>query len=238
MHTSWTGQNAAYEEAIESFTRGVLNPAKSRAFLSDFVGTCEPVFVAGALNSLTQSAIRVTAPGVPDIYQGTEFGDLSLVDPDNRRPVDFDRCQALQAKLDASPETLLANWRGGAAKMFVLQTGLRLRLDHQDLFTKGDYVPLRVEGPAAKHVLAFARVLGDRAAIVIVPRLALDLLHERDTPFVPPERWGKTIVRLPENIANRTFRDTFTGATVNAGTTIAVAENLKWFPAAILMREG
>jgi len=235
VHTSWTGQNAAYEEAIESFTRGVLDPARSRAFLSDFVSTCEPIFVAGALNSLTQSAIRLTAPGVPDIYQGAELWDLSLVDPDNRRPVDFDRCQALQAKLDATPETLLANWRSGAAKMFMLQTGLRVRLDHQDLFANGDYVPLRVEGPAAKHVLAFARVLGDQAAIMIVPRLVLDLLHDRDTPFVPPERWGETVVRLPEKMGNRPFRDIFTESVVKAGSTLSVADTLRQFPASILI---
>jgi len=117
----------------------------------------------------------------------------------------------------------------------VLQTGLRLRLDHQDLFAKGDYVPLRVEGSEAKHVLAFARVLNDEAAIVIAPRLALDLLHERDTPFVPPQRWGETAVRLPENIGNRSFRDIFTNGVVKAGSALSVADILKRFPASILI---
>jgi (1->4)-alpha-D-glucan 1-alpha-D-glucosylmutase len=238
VHTSWTGQNAPYEEAIESFTRAVLDPAKAHAFLSDFAATCEPIFVAGALNSIAQSTIRLAAPGVPDIYQGAELWDLSLVDPDNRRPVDFDHRRSVQAKLDATPETLIANWRSGVTKMFVLQTGLRVRLDHKNLFAKGEYVPMTVEGPVAEHVLAFARVHGSQAAIVVVPRLAFDLLHGRDTPFVPPELWRETVVRLPENIGGRSFHNIFTDETVSAGAAIPVAEILGRFAVSILVQEG
>ena len=127
-HTSWTGQNAEYEEAIESFTRAALDPAGAQSFLRDFVAACEPVFLAGALNSLSQTAIKLTAPGVPDIYQGTELWDLSLVDPDNRRHVDFDQRQLLQKKIDElATDALLADWRSGAIKMRLLQAGLRLR---------------------------------------------------------------------------------------------------------------
>ena len=112
VYTSWTAQNADYEAAIESFTRGALEPARSAAFLAEFVPACGPVFLAGALNTLSQTAIKLTAPGVPDIYQGAELWDLSLVDPDNRRPVDFDAYEALQR---ATAETAMSDLLAGLA---------------------------------------------------------------------------------------------------------------------------
>jgi (1->4)-alpha-D-glucan 1-alpha-D-glucosylmutase len=236
VHTSWTGQNAAYEEAIESFTRSVLDPNKSLAFLSDFVTACESVFLVGALNSLVQSVIKLTAPGVPDVYQGAELWDLSLVDPDNRRPVDFEFLLSMQSKLNDTSKALAANWRSGAIKMFILQTGLRLRLDNKELFSRGDYVPLEVVG--SEHVLAFARVLTNRAAIIVVPRLTFDFLHERRELLLPPEFWGETRVELPDNLSNRSFRNIFTRDTIKAGAAISAAEILKGVPAAILMGDG
>ncbi len=129
------------------------------------------MFLAGALNSLSQTAIKLTAPGVPDIYQGAELWDLSLVDPDNRRPVDFDRLDSLsKARGTMNLEALTTEWRSGVTKMVLVQAGLALRSRAEALFAEGDYVPLDVSGNAADHLVAFARVLGDTAAVVIAPR--------------------------------------------------------------------
>jgi (1->4)-alpha-D-glucan 1-alpha-D-glucosylmutase len=238
-HTSWTGHNAEYEEAIETFTRGALDPQRSGEFLQDFIATCEPAFVAGAVNSLAQSVIKLTAPGVPDIYQGSELWDLSLVDPDNRRPVDFASRQSLQTNLeDASADALIAEWRTGAIKMLVLQAGLQLRSSAKDLFDKGDHVPLAVTGAAAQHVLAFARVFGDEAVVVIVPRLNVELLRDQATLLVPQQRWADTIVDLPDNLQGHSYRNIFRGgAWATPGASLSVGEVLRHFPVGVLVSE-
>jgi (1->4)-alpha-D-glucan 1-alpha-D-glucosylmutase len=235
-HTSWTGHNAEYEEVIESFTRATLDPERSREFLQDFIATCEPVFVAGALNSLSQIVIKLTAPGVPDIYQGSELWDLSLVDPDNRRPVDFARRQSLQTNLeDASVDVLAAEWRTGAIKMLVLQAGLQLRSSAKDLFDKGDHVPLAVTGAAAEQVLAFARMFGDEAVVVIVPRLNLALLRGQATLLVPQARWADTIVDLPDSLQGHNYHNILTGVWATPGAGLSVGEVLRHFPMGVLV---
>jgi (1->4)-alpha-D-glucan 1-alpha-D-glucosylmutase len=211
-HTSWTAQNEAYEEAIRFFTSAALDPTRAAAFLQDFVAFCEPIFVAGALNGLSQIAIKLTAPGVPDIYQGTEFWDFSLVDPDNRRSVDYN---ARSAKLDEvrnAPVTdLIASWRNGAIKMRLLQACLELRNTARIVFSEGTYMPLRIEGPAAEHAVAFARIRDDNGVVVIAPRLCLKFLAGEDRPLVPLSRWKQTTVRVPLSITDRPLRDILTG---------------------------
>jgi (1->4)-alpha-D-glucan 1-alpha-D-glucosylmutase len=235
VHTSWTAQNAEYEEAIESFTRAALDPVRAHQFLQDFVLTCEPVFLAGTLNSLSQTAIKLTAPGVPDIYQGAELWDLSLVDPDNRRPVDFDQRQLLLKSIDElAPDALLADWRSGAVKMGLLQAVLRLRSSAKDLFGKGDYVPLSVQGATAEHIIAFARLLGEGAVVTVAPRVCLNLLGGQSTPLVPPDRWGGIVAELPQILAGRHFRNVLTAESFGAPRSLALAEVLQRFPVAVL----
>jgi (1->4)-alpha-D-glucan 1-alpha-D-glucosylmutase len=235
VHTSWTAQNGDYERAISNFTRATLDPARSSAFLRDFVSTCEPVFVAGALNSLSQTAIKLVAPGVPDIFQGSELWDLSLVDPDNRRPVDFEQREALQAKMDeGSVEAYLNDWRSGVVKLHLLQAGLRLRAGAGNPLERGDYVPIPAEGKEAERILAFARVLGEDAVVVIVPRIALDLLRGQSIPFVPSERWGNTALKLPQSLLLRPFRNILTGEVVLAEPAFGLDRLLHRFSVAIL----
>jgi (1->4)-alpha-D-glucan 1-alpha-D-glucosylmutase len=235
VYTSWTAQNANYERAIEDFTRATLDPATSMTFLQGFVLTCEPVFIAGALNSLSQAAIKLIAPGVPDIYQGSELWDLSLVDPDNRRPVDFDQREAVQADIrEGWVDAYLTDWRSGAVKLHLLQSGLRLRAGAEELFERGDYVPLMAEGTEAKRVLAFARVLCEDAAIVIVPRMPLGLLHGQSTPLVPGQCWGDTAITLPQNLLGRPFRNMLTGESVPAERSFRLDRLLHRFSVAIL----
>ena len=150
---------------------------------------------AGALNGLVQAALRCTAPGVPDCYQGTEFWDLSLVDPDNRRPVDYAaRMQSL--KRDAPPEELLACWREGTVKQAMIATLLNLRSHRPQLFGRSDYQPLEVRGRRAGKVVAFMRRAGDDSLLVAVPlhcaRAAADL------PLPDSDFWGDTAILLPD----------------------------------------
>jgi (1->4)-alpha-D-glucan 1-alpha-D-glucosylmutase len=238
LHTSWTGQNEEYETAIRDFTACALDLARNRAFLDDFVSVCEPIFVVGALNSLTQTAIKLTAPGVPDIYQGTEFWDFSLVDPDNRRPVDFDaRGSELQIAAALAAKDLVRGWRGGAIKMRLILAGLKLRRIGRDVFDRGAYLPLVVAGRAADHILAFARMTEDDAVVVVVPRLGLEMMKSQTVPLVPPRRWHDTKVQLPGAIASRRLYDAITGESVK-GDALAVGQVLRNFPVGLLSTQS
>jgi len=238
VHTSWTGQNEDYEGAVRKFTKAALDPARARPYLQDIVSTCQPIFVAGALNSLAQTAIKLAAPGVPDIYQGTELWDLTLVDPDNRRPVDF---ESRRSKLDAIANMpvvdLVSGWRSGAIKMRLIQAGLELRAAAGDIFDEGGYLPLAVGGTAADHVLAFARVVGGDAVVVVVPRLGLEMLKEQTAPLVPHQRWRNTNVQLPRVLASRRLYDVITGESV-AGNALNVGQVLRNFPVGVLSTQA
>jgi (1->4)-alpha-D-glucan 1-alpha-D-glucosylmutase len=234
VHTSWTGQNQEYEDAISTFTRAALDPERGGAFLRDFLATCQPIFLAGACNSLTQTALKLTAPGVPDIYQGTEFWDLSLVDPDNRRPVGFDARQSQLDSVAAMPvDEVVAAWRGGLPKLRLLAAGIALRKARKKLFDEGDYLPLTVEGAAAEHVVAFARVLGTEAVVVVAPRLPLRLIEGPDTPLIAPTRWGDAGVLLPRPIADQSLTDIVTGCRVR-GERLKLIEIFGHFPLSVL----
>ncbi len=239
VHTSWTAQDEPYETAIESFTRAALDPARSTGFLQDFLATCAPVFLAGMLNALTQTAIKLTAPGIPDIYQGAELWDLSLVDPDNRRAIDFDAYRARQsATAGAAMGELLRDWRSGAIKLRLIEAVLTLRQSAKALFAEGQYVPLTIEGTAAEHAIAFARVEAGNAIVTIVPRACLGLLRSATTPLVPPQSWGDTVVKLPESLAGCRWRNVVTGEMHAATSSLAVGEALRQFPVAILANEA
>jgi (1->4)-alpha-D-glucan 1-alpha-D-glucosylmutase len=231
VRTSWTSPATDYEAIITGFVEAALSNAE---FLADHQRRSAPLRLAGALNSLTQLAIKLAAPGVPDIYQGTEFWDLSLVDPDNRRPVDFAaRRSALEAIDAADPEELLADWRSGRAKMRLLKAGLAFRRDHPKLFAEGGYVPLEATGPEADRILAFARRRGADWLILVATRLALPLL-EGDLPLVPPACWSGTKVLLPDETQSLTLRDIAFGGEIAGGPALDAATVLRRFPVALL----
>jgi len=237
--TSWTAQDADYEGTVERFTRGALDPARSRAFLDDFLCTCQPLFVAGALNSLSQTLIKLTAPGVPDLYQGCELWDFSLVDPDNRRPVDFGLRHELAHKNGPDdPAALIRDWRSGAVKMHVLKAGLALRARRPRLFAEGDYRPLMVEGPCAGNLVAFARVLGLDAVVVVAPRIALGLLEGQTEPIIPATRWQDTMIRLPGDLAGWRWRNMLHEAPEQRDREIHAGLILGNFPCAILLGDN
>jgi len=157
QETSWTAPNEKYEASLDGYIGALLDPARSKAFLESFGSFADRTSLIGSLNSLSQLTLKVLGPGIPDIYQGTEYWDLSLVDPDNRRPVDFgQRASGLRQPDDNWPR-LAENWRGGHIKLHLLRKLLDIRRQHAELFRRGDYIGLDVTGADADHVIAFAR---------------------------------------------------------------------------------
>jgi (1->4)-alpha-D-glucan 1-alpha-D-glucosylmutase len=171
QETSWLNPNEAYEAGLRSFIERILDPTVSAEFLHSMETVTQRLALLGALNSLSQVTLKATMPGVPDFYQGTEFWDLSLVDPDNRRPVDFtERAQVLASMETPDWRHLAQNWPNGHVKLAWTRHLLRLRTELADVFANGDYEPLQVTGPHRDHVIAFARRRGRDAAIVAVAK--------------------------------------------------------------------
>lgn len=236
LRSSWFSPDAQYEERCAAFLTSRLDNAGFLAELSTFVGRIGP---AAALKSLSQCLLRMTAPGVPDLYQGTELWDFSLTDPDNRRPVDFDaRLHALESLL--SPQDLVQNWRTGQIKQAVVRHVLQYRKAHADLFATGSYQPLSVTGPGERHVIAYARQLQDRCVLVIVPRLCGGLPDASGseplaTPLIPAADWGNTEIILPDALAGKALHSVLDGKVIDAPSNrLALREALSLFPVAML----
>ena len=169
QETSWLNPDQTYEAGLKTFLDRILDPATSAEFLASLQTLAQRLSLLGALNSLSQLTLKATIPGVPDFYQGTEFWDLSLVDPDNRRPVDFsDRARVLATVEKPDWQSLAREWPNGHLKLAWARHLLRLRAELADVFANGDYQPLEVSGPHRDHVIAFARRRGRDAAIVAV----------------------------------------------------------------------
>jgi (1->4)-alpha-D-glucan 1-alpha-D-glucosylmutase len=170
--TSWLNPNETYEAGVRSFIASILDPTVSSEFLDSLQPLARRAALLGALNSLSQLALKATLPGVPDFYQGTEFWDLSLVDPDNRRPVDFAARQSALASLEHPDwSDLTRNWEDGRVKLAWTRHLLKLRNELADVFAHGDYQPLEVGGPHHDHIIAFARRRGRNAAITVAGRM-------------------------------------------------------------------
>ncbi len=204
-HSGWAAPNEAYEQACQDFLAAVLDPERPAHVVQEIAAFVNRIAAAGALNGLAQTLLRITSPGIPDLYQGTESWDFSLVDPDNRRPVDFEeRAKRLQA--DANPAPLLAHWRDGSVKQAILHRALRFRAANPALFAEGAYLALKVEGHGAENVLAFARQHEDRAVITVVSRLSTKQ-GVTDTPLIPANAWRGTSIVLPRLWSGRTLVD-------------------------------
>jgi (1->4)-alpha-D-glucan 1-alpha-D-glucosylmutase len=172
QETSWLDPNELYEVGLKQFIRDILDRGRSHHFVGSFGAFAARVSLMGALNSLVQVTLKATMPGVPDFYQGTELWDLSLVDPDNRRPVDFPaREQALQALSETADWRALAQaWPNGAIKLALTARLLALRRQLPHVLAHGDYRPLAVKGPHSNEIVAYARGHGGDAVIVVVAR--------------------------------------------------------------------
>jgi maltooligosyltrehalose synthase len=226
LATDWTAPNLEYEDAARSFLYTIM---ADTAFVAEAGTLAERIGPAGAVNGLAQTLLKLTAPGVPDFYQGTEFWDLSLVDPDNRRPVDFvRRIDALGA--DRSPVELVASWRDGRVKQAVIRRTLAMRRRQSALFARGAYRPLDVSGPLAEHVVAFARSYEHAHCIVVVPRLSLMAHYE----IGHTAQWQGTILHVPDDLAGRPMRDRFSEAVLTVGPKQEIEQVLGRFPIALL----
>jgi (1->4)-alpha-D-glucan 1-alpha-D-glucosylmutase len=249
VHTSWINPNARYDEAIAKFVDAILDPARSAAFLDDFTAFQARVAHFGALSSLGQVLVKITAPGVPDFYQGTELWDLSLVDPDNRRPVDWARRARLLQELTAAiagaadraalAHELVKTKDDGRAKLYLIREALAFRRARRALFEQGEYRPLEARGVWAEHVCAYARVDGAAAAVTVIPRL----LARRGAEGLPlgAEYWADTWVELPRELGGR-FTNVLTGEPVESATAgesaaLPLAAALAAFPVALLERQ-
>lgn len=209
LRTNWVDNNDAYEKTVLDYASHLLSPA-NQTFLQDFCGSLQPFIHAGLVNSLTQTVIKLTAPGVPDIYQGSEALNFSLVDPDNRREPDFAALERLLDEDENSDSFTEESWLSGQLKQHVIARLLRFRQQQPTLFRKGDYLPLAATGKRAENVIAFARAEGDDALIVIAPRLVFEALHGSFT-WPHTERWAQMEIPLPQRLAHRRYRDILSG---------------------------
>jgi (1->4)-alpha-D-glucan 1-alpha-D-glucosylmutase len=192
LFSEWAAPNEDYEGACREFLNGTLDP--TRAVLAEIIAFAQRLGLPGAINGLAQNLLRLTTPGVPDLYQGTDFWDQSLVDPDNRRPVDYAaREKALAA--GTAPAEVLPGWQSGAVKQAIIERTLAFRAAQSELFAHGDYRKLEAEGPAAAHVLAFTRQYRGKILVAAVTRLAANF--NLATPLVPPTEWADTFLDLP-----------------------------------------
>lgn len=231
VNSSWIQPNEAWDEAVRNFISGLLPKGrKSSPFLKTFEPVAAEIAQIGMVNSLSQTVLKFTSPGVPDIYQGNELWDFSLVDPDNRRPVDYALRQSLLESIQhAEAPELLANWPDGRIKLFVTQRILRFRMEEPKLFEAGSYHPLEAAGRLGDSVLAFEREHAGAAMTVIVPRLSARV-------GFPPvgESWGDAEVRPQSGGA---WRDLLTGRKFKTnGGGLRVADVLAEFPCAVLVR--
>jgi len=245
LRTSWTESDPAYEEALLQFVRSALEPRDNNLFLADFLEFERHVVRFGLLNSLSQTLCRLTAPGVPDTYQGNELWDFSLVDPDNRRPVDYQHRRRLLAELEQRAPTLpvrelLENMEDGRCKLLLICKALQLRRAQPQLFSHGDYRPLRVHGTRAHHVCAFARRCARQSLVVIAPRLYRRLLDDPARLPLGTAVWENTLIELPrDEPGGRSLHNVLDGAQlqpVTYGETLGIplAQALAEFPVALL----
>ena len=245
VHTEWLKPDNAYEEAFASFIQKTLDPCESNLFLREFIPFAHRVAFHGALNSLSQVLLKMTTPGLPDFYQGTELWDLSFVDPDNRRPVDFRKRRELLDELkyanSGNARTLVKNlllgWHDGRVKFYLTYKVLKFRQSHRVLFQKGDYLPLWASGKMQERVCAFVRQREHEWVIVMVPRLTTTLSSHQSWP-IGREFWGDTVIVLPEGAPDG-WMNILTGEELAVGNTeskktLRVSIGLCNFPVALL----
>jgi (1->4)-alpha-D-glucan 1-alpha-D-glucosylmutase len=249
-HTSWISPNQEYEGALTDFVRALLTSGRRNRFLADFVPFARRVARFGLLNSLSQTLLKLASPGVPDFYQGTELWDFSLVDPDNRRPVDYARRREMLDQLDtleanSGPELagrvrlLLENPEDGRAKLHLIRRALRLRREQEDLFRDGSYEAVSVAGERAVHVCAFLRRRGDDAVLAAAGRWFTRLNNAENAVPLGQPAWNGTWIELPQGSPWRAAENMLTGEQIDtvvrneAHVFAAPAVFARW-PAALL----
>ena len=245
VHTRWTRPNLPHEEGFKKFIAAILDEKQNHEFLQDFFSFHRDVAFYGMLNSLSQTLLKITAPGVPDFYQGSELWDLRLVDPDNRGIVDFVRRIELLTSLkqNTSREAagfageLLKNWRDGRIKLYLISRALQCRQEFTELFTDGDFVPAEISGERSQNLTAFFRVSKNQRALVLAPKWLAGSGMEQN-PSAQVNFWGNTSIALPDNAVAR-WRNVLTGDSVtpqgNQAAGLSVSDALKHCPVGLLL---
>jgi (1->4)-alpha-D-glucan 1-alpha-D-glucosylmutase len=217
LNTSWIQPNEEWDAAMHDFVRGILDSSPRNKFLPSFLPVVQDIARLGAINSLTQTLLKLTSPGVPDIYQGNEIWDFSLVDPDNRRPVDYKRRREMLEALSAStPDELMQNWPDGRIKMFLMRQVLQFRRKHVDLFQRGEYLPLAASGTFAECCVSFARRLGNQWIVVIAPQLSTS------SPVGDPGRYRPNTRNSPLENAHNLYRSSLRWPTNLVGDALSI----------------
>ncbi|MFJ4397195.1 malto-oligosyltrehalose synthase [Pseudomonas sp. NPDC089396] len=237
LRSSWNAPNEAYEAACAAYVDGLLLDRENQQLRQSLADAAQLIACPGALNGLVQTLLRMTVPGVPDLYQGNEYWDFSLVDPDNRRAVDY---AARRRTLDdaTAPAELLAHWRDGRIKQALVARVLDCRLAHPELFRRGAYLPLTVQGRHADKVLAFARLGEGQRAIIVAPRLASGLLGGATTPLIPAQNWDDTRVILPFALSPANSTGLFSNAAVSPSKELMLRAVLAEFPVNLLIQQS
>ncbi|HZU30626.1 MAG TPA: malto-oligosyltrehalose synthase, partial [Candidatus Angelobacter sp.] len=247
VNLSWINDDPQYVEALQQFIEKILKPgndSRPNTFLDEMQAFMQAIEFFGAINSLAQRLLTITSPGNPDIYQGAELWDFSLVDPDNRRPVDYALRQRLLTELDHRAEAgnltwlcteLLQDYRDGRIKMWTTMQALRLRRDRRDLFHVGQYLPLKATGAKQEHVVAFAREHNNQVAIVAVPRLSYTLARGKVRAPLN-ELWENTELPVTSHTAEY-LENVFTGERIRVSPerTLLCRELFAHFPVALLV---
>jgi (1->4)-alpha-D-glucan 1-alpha-D-glucosylmutase len=231
LRTDWNDVHADYEAAAADYVRSLL--LDNHAFVKDFVREIQPLIRAGLINGLTQTVIKLSAPGVPDVYQGSETIDLSFVDPDNRRPPPFETLSAFdpEAPISYADERALAE---GWLKQAVIAQGLALRNRHPQLFLQGRYLPLTVTGQRQSHVVAFARDKDGHRLMTVACRLPIAMQRDREG-LSAAEFWGDTLVEMPEALSGQPFTDVLTGRNFSGNAPLLMRELMDGQTVALLI---
>jgi len=240
VHTAWLRHDADYEEGYLSFVESVLAPTETNQFLKEFTPFQKLVAHYGMYNSLAQTLLKNTAPGIPDLYQGTELWDLSMVDPDNRRPVDYQLRTTWLEEIKEKTQTdvlqlideLLATQENGKIKLFLTYKLLQARKDNLAVFQQGNYQPLEVRGKFKDNIVAFARTTEEKTAIAIAPRFFTSLIKPGELPL-GEQVWHDTHIKLSPEMP-LTWKNLLTSQTIQGDGILQIGEVLKHFPVALL----
>ncbi|MCL5125848.1 MAG: malto-oligosyltrehalose synthase [Deltaproteobacteria bacterium] len=241
VHTAWVEPDIAYETAYASFIESILETSEDNIFFKDLLAFVARIARFGMLNSLSQTLLKITAPGVPDFYQGTEMWGLNLVDPDNRRPVDFRKRMRILNELRGKAgsnlknllDELLSELSDGRIKLFLIWRAMRTRRAMSELFQSGDYVPVKATGTLARHVVAFARVNSRNWSITVTPRLCTRLVPDGSIP-IGTTVWKDTELVLPRRISGA-CRNAVTGEELEFDRHLALPNVFESFPVALLV---
>lgn len=248
VNTSWINPNANYENILMSFIEAILNTTRRNKFLKDFQAFQKQISHYGIYNSLSQTLLKITSPGIPEFYQGTELWDFSLVDPDNRRPVDYSiRIKMLEELKRNEQEMLLSelakeltiNKDNGKIKLYLIYKALNYRKANREIFERGDYSPLEAMGEKAMNVCSFVRQFGNSMALVVAPRFFTRLIQQPESLPFGKEVWKDSVIIVPHEETEKKYRNIFTGeivATVSYkdATILYLSEIFAHFPVALL----